>query len=372
MARARTTEFGRTLIIANPQAQAGNGAAAAERLQRFLSLYLHSASEKSAMSRVDGPAAQASCPGAGSPVAAHPGAALSDAAHLSAGQPDVAPPAASRPHCDPSFTLTFTERPGHAVELAAEARGFDTVCALGGDGVIHEVVNGLMRIPRAERPALALVPIGSGNDYARTLGYANWEGRDFSFLLALERAEVDVGRVTHEGGVAYFAETCAFGLDAAIGLGVEELKPAVPVTGAALYAASGLKAFGRDYRMYPATVAFDDEPAQRLLPLMFAMQIGPTYGSGFRVCPDADPADGLLDVCYAEGPFPRAAALAVFLAVKGGHHTGIKRMRLRRARRVALALEGAYPVQVDGERLSARSMVVEVLPRALTVLRPRR
>lgn len=372
MARTRTTEFGRTLIIANPQAQAGNGAAAAERLQRFLSLYLHGADEKPGDPHTGGPAVQGLRPGAEVPGSSRSDAEFPDAARSAAEQPDATPAAATRSHRDPSFTLTFTERPGHAVDLAAEARGFDTVCALGGDGVIHEVVNGLMRIPRAERPALALVPIGSGNDYARTLGYANWEGRDFSFLLALERAEVDVGRVMHEGGVAYFAETCAFGLDAAIGLGVEELKPAVPVTGAALYAASGLKAFGRDYRMYPATVAFDDEPVQRLSPLMFAMQIGPTYGSGFRVCPDADPADGLLDVCYAEGSFPRAAALAVFLAVKGGHHTGIKRMRLRRARRVALTLEGTYPVQVDGERLSAQSMVVDVLPCELAVLRPQR
>ena len=355
MGQAAATKFGRTLIIANPQAQAGNGAAAAERLQRFLSLYLR-------------------------------GRAAGD-----------------------SFELRLTAYPGHATELAAVAGAFDTVCALGGDGVIHEVVNGLMRLAPSARPALALVPIGSGNDYARTLGYTTWDGRDFSFLLNLAPQLVDVGRVTllgagaesaphfsageksaHEGRAAnvspagekrapespsvrtvYFAETLAFGLDAAIGLGVGELKGMLPVTGAALYLASGLKAFGRNYRLFPARVSFDGEPAQRLTPIFFAMQNGPTYGSGFHICPDADPSDGFLDVCYAEGPYPRVPALGLFLSAKNGKHVRSKRMRFRRVRRIELALEGDYPIEADGERVHARNLAVDLVPQALTVLRPR-
>ena len=67
--------------------------------------------------------------------------------------------------------VLLTERPGHASEIAAQrGASYDTVVALGGDGVIHEVVNGLMRIPAELRPCLAVVPLGSGNDFARTLG----------------------------------------------------------------------------------------------------------------------------------------------------------------------------------------------------------
>ena len=73
---------------------------------------------------------------------------------------------------DEAVTLAMTDFAGHAVELAAEASSerYDTVIALGGDGIVHEVVNGLMRLPFDKRPSFGLVPVGSGNDYARTLG----------------------------------------------------------------------------------------------------------------------------------------------------------------------------------------------------------
>ena len=106
------TDFGRTLIIANPAAQSGAAREVAERLQRFLDMTARSS----------------------------------------------------------QFDLVLTERMGHAKELAARAQGYRTVIALGGDGVIHEVVNGLMTQDGAVRPALAVLPVGSGNDFAQTLG----------------------------------------------------------------------------------------------------------------------------------------------------------------------------------------------------------
>ena len=69
-----------------------------------------------------------------------------------------------------AVVLARTAGPRHASEIAERAEGCSTVIALGGDGVIHEVAGGLMRRPAARRPALGVIPVGSGNDYARTLG----------------------------------------------------------------------------------------------------------------------------------------------------------------------------------------------------------
>ena len=66
--------------------------------------------------------------------------------------------------------IETTREAGHATALAAQASNFDCVLAVGGDGVVHETLAGLMRIPREKRPAFALIPCGNGNDYARTLG----------------------------------------------------------------------------------------------------------------------------------------------------------------------------------------------------------
>ena len=105
--------LGRTLIIANPAAHSGKGAAGAEFSRRFLASY---------SAATDG------------------------------------------------YELKLTTAMGDARVMAIEAAEFDTVVALGGDGVIHEVVNGLMTLSPETRPALGIIPMGSGNDYARTLG----------------------------------------------------------------------------------------------------------------------------------------------------------------------------------------------------------
>ena len=329
----RPNPLGRTLIIANPAAQSGYGEVIAGRLQRFLRMYFH----------------------------------------------DLG-----------TFDLVRTERPWHAVELAAGARGFDTVLALGGDGVIHEVANGLMQQAEATRPALGLLPVGSGNDYARTLGIDDWRGEHFDRLLLCERVRMDVGRAqgfcdgADAGGgdgpdganpvgefTEYFLETCSFGLDAAIAHGTVELRRRTGLRGALLYGASGLDQFGLRFRHFPARVKLDGRDLGRLRALLFAMQIGPTYGSGFNVCPAADPRDGLLDICYAHGAIPRAVALPAFLSAKDGHHTRLPFIHMERARHVEIAFEQPdTPIQTDGERVWATRMTVECLPQALTVLKP--
>lgn len=316
--------LGRTLIIVNPVAQSGAARAAAERLQRFLTLYTHRE----------------------------------------------------------AFDLAQTERPHHATELAAAARGYETVLALGGDGVVHEVANGLMQIAEAERPVLGVVPVGSGNDFARTLGLtdiADVSGTDFAPLLASAPAPIDVLKVTYETGrptdrrvVEHAVQTVSFGLDAAIAIDTQVLRKTTKLSGAPLYTASGARVFGRGYRDFPVRVRFDEGGEQALRTIVFAIQNGPTYGSGYKICPDADPADGVIDVCYATGPVPRVVALPVFLSAKSGKHVGNKHIQLRRATSVELAFaEAGYPIQVDGEQIHATRMRVEVEPRALRVLKPR-
>lgn len=336
--------LGRTLIIANPAAQSGAGKQTAERLQRFLALYHH---------RAD------------------------------------------------SFELVYTERPGHATELARNARGYDSVLALGGDGVVHEVANGLMARDAADRPALGVVPVGSGNDFARTLGLTDFSGSSFARCLTCERVPFDVGRVVYrnnsqahdaarpeqravtrpeqrlqaEAGLntatTYVVQTLSFGLDAAVALGTVDLRTRTNLTGAPLYLASGARVFLRDFQPYPVCARFDDGAPQQLRTYLLAIQLGPTYGSGFMVCPNADPTDGLFDVCYASGHANRANALALLLRAQRGHHLGSRYIHLTRAQHVELTFERAdYPIQADGERLCATSMTVDILPGALTVLRP--
>ena len=134
-----------------------------------------------------------------------------------------------------AVTVVRTAGPRHACAIAEGAQGVRTVVALGGDGLIHEVVNGLMTRPAGDRPQLGVIPVGSGNDYARTLGVPEKVDRACDLLLSACPQPADVGRVNG----SFFAETLSFGLDAAIALDTMERRKRTGRHGAALYMASG-------------------------------------------------------------------------------------------------------------------------------------
>lgn len=315
--------LGRTLIIANPAAQSGAAQRAAERIQRFLALYAHGNS---------------------------------------------------------TFEMVLTQGKKHATQLAAQAQGYDTVIALGGDGVVHETAAGILQKPRAERPVLGVIPVGSGNDFARTLGIAPDLVDHVEGLLGFGVRMIDAGRVDYlsseENGARctdHFVETFSFGLDAAIALDTVDRRRRTDLTGTLLYTASGLDVFCRRFRSYPVEVTVDSTSLGTIESLIFAVQNGPTYGSGFSICPKAQPDDGLLDICYAAGRVPRAVALPLFLRAKNGGHVTSRLVRILRARKLDLVF-GAddYPIQVDGEQIRAARAEISIEPGALRVLAPQK
>lgn len=262
------------------------------------------------------------------------------------------------------LAVSETTAPLHAVELAAAAGEYDTVIALGGDGVIHEAANGLMRIPADKRPAFGIIPVGSGNDYARTLGVSEDVITACKQLLNSKKILVDVGLCNGQ----HFLETVSFGLDAAIALDTVERRKHTKKTGNALYLEAGLNqlVFHRD--MHDYTVAFDEESPVQGQSLIFALQLGPTYGGGFRVCPQADPTDGLFDVCIAHPPLGLVRATKVFLSAKDGKHVGHKSIEMRQCSRAQVHFRHAVPAQMDGEDCTGTDFDVTLLPQALTVL----
>ncbi len=303
------THFGKTLLIANPTAQNGNGAAAAARAIHLLG-------------------------------------ELFDQDH---------------------FAVALTTAKGHAVELAANAGDCDVVIVLGGDGVIHEVANGLMRLPIEKRPALGVLPAGSGNDYARTLGMSFTLDEAVRQLLDAPLRLVDVGCCN---GV-FFVETLSFGLDAAIALDTVERRQHTGKTGTALYLESGIDQLLHHLDEMKFTGLLDGERRIEGSAFTFAVQIGPTYGGGFRICPEARLDDGLFDLCIAHPPLSVLRAMYLFLRAKDGHHTGFKQISFHRAASICLHFDERPPVQIDGEPLIADAYKIDLVPRALRAFAPR-
>lgn len=266
------------------------------------------------------------------------------------------------------FDVVRTKGPGDATRIARGTRGYDTILALGGDGVIHEVACGLMALPREARPQLGVIPLGSGNDYARTLGMArNDVGAALAQLVRGRARGVEVGLVN---GMP-FMQTLSFGLDAAIALDTTDRRAAgTSQQGEALFATSAVRILASAREGFPIRASFDGEKPLDLATIIFAVQVGPSYGGGFKICPDAEPTDGLLDACY-NVKLPALPRLMALLALaRLGRHTGSSVVRLRRCRALTLDFEREPPCQADGEKVCGTHFDVRVAPDALDVIFP--
>jgi len=269
------------------------------------------------------------------------------------------------------FELALTQAPGEASVLAREASGaFHTVLVAGGDGIVHEAVGGLMELPRKERPALGVIPLGSGNDYARTLGIPRNSPRlAVDACLEGRARHVEVGCVND----TWFAQTLSFGLDAAVALEARERHAeGVGNGGSGHYVDSAARIFAQGQQGWAWSGAIDGEPRQTGRALIFAVQVGPTYGGGFAIAPGANPSDGMLDLCYSLGQPSVPHLLGLLGLARFGLHTGSPHALLRYARELTLDFEDEPPVQADGEPLRGTHFDIRVEPRALVVLAGRR
>lgn len=268
-----------------------------------------------------------------------------------------------------SCSIQLTENEGDAEDMARDAAEYRTVIALGGDGVIHEVVNGLMAIPSDDRPQLGVIPMGSGNDFARTLGMVrNDPERSIAELLRGAARYIDVGCVNG----TYFMQTLSFGLDAAIALDTTDRRANdTSQSGAILFATSGVKLLFTGLRGWPYRAVIDGE-VQEGVDVAFAVQNGKTYGGGFKICPDALPNDGYLDLCLSVEKPSLPHSLLLFGLIRFGRHTKSRKLTMRKVRHLEVEFTGQEqpPCQVDGEQLVAPRYVIDVVPKALEVIVP--
>lgn len=258
-----------------------------------------------------------------------------------------------------------TTGPRHGRKLVQETAGrYTTIISLGGDGIIHEVANGLMALPEEERPVLGIIPVGSGNDYAKTLGRSENIDQAVSQLLSASAVGMDVGCVNGE----HFIETFSCGIDAAIAIDTMERRKRSRKTGGALYFEAGVNQFLRHFETHTFSGVLDKTRAFSGTCLTMAIQIGPTYGGGFKICPDADPTDGVFDICYST-PTNKVHALGVFALAKNGHHLNSTFVHFRKASSVHLEFVQHPPTQADGEEVQGKVYDISISQQAIQVLK---
>lgn len=260
----------------------------------------------------------------------------------------------------------LTTHTGHAADIAGEATGYDLVVAAGGDGTVHEVLNGIMRHPEETRPALGVLPTGSGNDTCRTLGIPFDVSQAALHLATGVRRRYDVGVCN---GI-YFNNSFAAGLDAKVTAKAVEYKVTKHRDGLWLYLTALLHVLFNDLGSFELDIAFDGGDAASYDTLIIALTQGATYGGGFRITPDAVPDDGLFDVCMID-PLTLPAALMRLPFVITGKHTGMKVVHMSRHTSAVISSPVPLPAQIDGEVLLECRYEISMLPGAVSYVVPK-
>lgn len=269
------------------------------------------------------------------------------------------------------YTVSLTERPWHAAELAREAivDGYDVVVAVGGDGTVNEVVNGILQCQNEKLgdAVLGVLPVGRGNDFC----FASGIPLDFKAACqTLARARVravDAGRISGEQNahIRYFDNGVGIGFDAV----VSRLANQARITGFLGYLIAALKTMYIYYRAPEMQIRLSDETiCQRSL--MVSVMNGRRAGGGFLIAPHGHSSDGVFDLCIAKN-ISKAGILLLMPRFMNGTQAGHPAITFKKDTRVTVrAMDGLLPVHVDGEVISAdvQELSVEILPRRLRVI----
>ena len=244
-----------------------------------------------------------------------------------------------------------------AARRAAD-EGASVVAAIGGDGTVSLVANGLM----GSQTALAALPAGTANDFAHTIGARSFE-QAVKLLANPQVRRIDVMRVT----VAERSRICVNVAGAGFDSEVNETANAMRIRlgGTGTYVAALLKTLPR---FKPAHYRIDtDGRSEAVDAMLVVLGNGRSYGGGMKVLPAALLDDGELDVCIVEA-LGTGAFLRAFPRVFAGSHTSHPKVRMLRARRVAVEANRAVPVYADGERIGPLPATFEIEPSALSVV----
>lgn len=266
---------------------------------------------------------------------------------------------------NPELTLYHTVSEKDATRAARELGSlYNTIIAIGGDGVVHEVANGLMQLPAEARPQFGIIPCGNGDDFARSLMIDRNPVKSLEQIASAHIQNIDVGKVNDE----FYLETLSFGLDAAIALETMDLRKKTGRTGTSLYLQCGINQLFNHLDIHTCTMKLDDKEPEMVQSYLLAVQNGITYGGGFKISPDAKLDDGLFNICYVKPPLSSMKATVLFLSAKNGGHVGHPQIVSTTASKVSLDFKNPVPAQVDGEPIYGTHFDVSLIPGALKVL----
>ena len=268
-----------------------------------------------------------------------------------------------------------TKHPLHAEQLARQLCSMyhdkiKAVIAVGGDGTVHEVVNGMAGYPTIP---VGFIPAGSGNDLSRGLGLPKSPLEALSLILKSRRGKLfDIGQYKLKGSSKknYFVNSIGTGFDAAVSKLTNEskIKKYLNKVGLGSLAYVGAVIFLLfTYELTDIVVDLDGVIIRYENVWFVTLSNHPYYGGGMKIAPKANPKDGLLDITIVYN-LSRLKLLLLLFTVFFGKHTSLREVVQHQGRRVSIRSDDAMLLHADGEVIGTIPVQAEVLPQRIHIL----
>jgi diacylglycerol kinase (ATP) len=277
---------------------------------------------------------------------------------------------------DIPYLAFFTERAGHAEELAGSiARKLSgrqaTITAVGGDGTLHEVVNGTATYPNIN---IGFIPGGSGNDFSR--GFSIPRKASEALRLVIDQSnsrtfEIDLGKIQHKELLeTYFMNNMGVGFDAAVAKESNESRMKLLLNRVSLGRLVYVYILAKKlltFRTLPLYITIDGRGFHFDNAWFVTVSNQPYYGGGMKIAPEALPDDAILDVTVVHR-ISRWKLLLVFASVFWGKHTKFKEVEQYTGKSITIESPEAVLAHADGEAIGHTPLKIHVCPKAARIL----
>ncbi len=256
--------------------------------------------------------------------------------------------------------IAITQAPGHGIEIAQGAPAGSRVVAVGGDGTVHEVVRGIAGSDKA----VGVIPIGSGNDFARMVGLHRL-GLGAALQTALQGSihTVDLGLVNNQP----YGASLGIGFDAAVARKALSAPTFLRGMPRYLYSIFGVL---KELELPHLELIQNNQTIYRGPSLLVALMNAPTYGGGIPIVPDAVPTDGLISAAVA-GEFSRLGVMGILPRLLLGQHVNHPRLHFFRGTEFVARFDRPVPAHSDGELIRPSAEYhVRMVPQGLKVIQP--
>jgi diacylglycerol kinase (ATP) len=267
----------------------------------------------------------------------------------------------------------FTERPMHAVQLARESvlEGFKSIIAVGGDGTINEVLNGLFENEQLlqDDVALGVLEMGTGGDFVRSLNMPyRWE-EAIQYLKQATPRKIDIGKATYQStdgtkATRHFINICDFGIGGAV---VERTNRTTKRFGGKMTFLWSILITLLQYKNQEIRYKLDDGAWQTGKFNNFIIANGRYFGGGLNPAPRAQIDDGLFDAVFF-GDIGRIDAIKNLSNLRKGTHLKHAKISVTHARAIEAASDNPVYIDMDGEFVGTIPIWVEILPKRLSLL----